>query len=146
MDLKYVKELIQILEKSNLNRLTIKEKNGIEITLEKGHASPQVTHEYPSAPTIAPAPAPKPAKHTVPIEVENCVKSPMVGTFYRSESPDSKSFAEVGEEVNVGSPLCIIEAMKVMNEIKSDRRGKVKEILVENGKPVEFGQPLFVIE
>lgn len=147
MDLKYIKELMQILDKSGLSKLVIKEKNGVEITLEKGHNLVPAAHEYHPTPLHIPTPqvSQKPIQNVVDI-AENCVKSPMVGTFYRADSPESKPFVSVGDTVNVGDPVCIIEAMKVMNEIKSDRSGKIKEILVENGKPVEFGQPLLVIE
>ena len=94
----------------------------------------------------APAPAPAPAPAAPPEPEGHTVKSPMVGTFYRSASPGAKPFVDVGDSVQAGDALCIIEAMKLMNEIESDKAGVVKQILVENGQPVEFGQPLVVLE
>lgn len=147
MDIEYLKELVQILEKSNVNKLSIKEKNGVEITLEKSPKShpedcpaPRREHHLP-----LPAPEPLPKKMVDQIDLSKCIKSPMVGTFFQSETPDSKPFKSIGDAVEVGDTLCIIEAMKVMNEIKSDRKGVIKEILVKNGRPVEYGQPLFII-
>ncbi|MDC6170831.1 acetyl-CoA carboxylase biotin carboxyl carrier protein, partial [Paucibacter sp. XJ19-41] len=97
----------------------------------------------PAAPAVAAAPAAAPAPA---VETGHIVKSPMVGTFYRASSPNAKSFAELGQQIKEGEPICIIEAMKIMNEIDADKSGTVTKILVENGQPVEFGQPLFVIE
>ncbi len=149
MDIKQLKELIQLLEKSGLNKLTIKEK-GMEIALEKG-SSVIEHHPLPvrREPVVIHA-AETPIKAAVPLEGEidpkNCIKSPMVGTFYRAGKPTDTPFAIEGAVVEVGQVLCIIEAMKVMNEIKSSKKGKITKILVENGHPVEFGQPLFVVE
>ncbi|HYF60847.1 MAG TPA: acetyl-CoA carboxylase biotin carboxyl carrier protein, partial [Burkholderiaceae bacterium] len=105
------------------------------------------------APTPAPAPAPAPAPSAAPAAPEapaqpsgHAVKSPMVGTFYRSANPNSPPFVEIGSQVKEGDTLCIVEAMKLMNEIEADKAGTVKAVLVENGQPVEYGQPLFVIE
>ena len=97
----------------------------------------------PQAPAALPAAAPEPA--APPVEEAHTVKSPMVGTFYRAASPGAAPFVEVGDSVNQGDTLCIVEAMKLMNEIEADASGTVKAILVENGQPVEFGQPLFLI-
>jgi acetyl-CoA carboxylase biotin carboxyl carrier protein len=105
-------------------------------------ASP-VTAPVPGAPAAQPAAA-LPAEPAV--AAGHAVKSPMVGTFYRSASPGAKAFVEVGSEIKEGEPICIIEAMKIMNEIEADKSGKVKQILCENGQAVEFGQPLFIIE
>jgi acetyl-CoA carboxylase biotin carboxyl carrier protein len=91
-------------------------------------------------------PAAAPAEVPAPVQTGHIVKSPMVGTFYRSSSPESKTFVEIGQSVNVGDTLCIVEAMKMMNQIESDKTGVVKEILVGNQEPVEFDQPMFVIE
>jgi len=91
-------------------------------------------------------PAAAPAEVPAPVQTGHIVKSPMVGTFYRSSSPESKTFVEIGQSVNVGDTLCIVEAMKMMNQIESDKAGVVKEILVDNQEPVEFDQPMFVIE
>lgn len=157
MDIKYLKEIIQLFKESGLESMTIKEKNGGEVTLSahKMHVEPQ--HHYP------PLREPPVAKHIqeVPpsqatmttaaadsedIDPKKCISSPMVGTFYRASSPDSKAFVEVGQHVKEGETLCIIEAMKVMNEIKSKKSGTLKKILVEDGSSVEYGQHLFVIE
>ncbi|MBS0584781.1 MAG: acetyl-CoA carboxylase biotin carboxyl carrier protein [Verrucomicrobia bacterium] len=160
MDLKYVKDLILILEKSGVQKLSIREKNGIEITLEKGmggstapiitSACAPLSHVQALTPKkeavhISKPPEIQDADERKSIEIVNCVVSPMVGTFYQAETPESKPFTNEGASVNKGDVLCIIEAMKVMNEIKSDRSGIVRKILVQNGCPVEFGQPLFEI-
>jgi acetyl-CoA carboxylase biotin carboxyl carrier protein len=155
MDLKQIKELIQLLEKSGLNRLTIKDK-GIEISLEKNSAPPLVeSHqlikkELPAMMHAAPEVSLKPQSQAhieeSSYDPKNCQKSPMVGMFYRSSKPSEPPFVSEGDSVEKGQVLCIIEAMKVMNEIKSERKGKVVKILAENGHPVEYGQHLFVIE
>ncbi len=155
MDLKQIKELIQLLEKSGLNKLTIKEK-GIEIALEKNSAPSLIeSHhllkkESLSTMHAAPEVSLKP-QSIIPSEEEsydpkNCQKSPMVGMFYRSSKPSEPPFVNEGDSVEKGQVLCIIEAMKVMNEIKSEKKGKIRKILAENGHPVEYGQHLFVIE
>lgn len=150
MDIEYIKKLVQILEESQVCKLSIEEKNGVKIALEK--APKTVEHQSTShfepqrkeMPAILHTPELQPKKLDA-IDLSKCVKSPMVGTFYHSETPEAKPFVQVGDEVEVGDTLCIIEAMKVMNEIKSDRKGTVKEILVKNGRPVEYGQPLFTL-
>ena len=146
MDLRKLKKLIDLVEESGIAELEVTEgEEKVRITrVQAGnplmYAQPMTTVQLPqTAPAAAAAPVAAPV-------AENAVKSPMVGTFYRSASPDSKPFVEVGQSVNVGDTLCIIEAMKLMNEIESDRAGVVKAILPKNGEPVEFGEPLFVIE
>ena len=99
-----------------------------------------------AAAPVAAAPAAAPAEEAPAAIIGQIVRSPMVGTFYRTPSPDAKSFVEVGQKVNAGDPLCIVEAMKMMNQIEADKSGVVKAILVENGQPVEFDEPLVVIE
>jgi acetyl-CoA carboxylase biotin carboxyl carrier protein len=154
MDLRKLKTLIELVETSGIAELEIQE--GEErVRITRAHASgPQTTtiHAAPATPVAAPlaavaAAAPVSAEpNAPPNEPEgHLVKSPMVGTFYRAASPGAKPFVEVGDTVQVGDPLCIIEAMKLMNEIESDKAGTVKEVLLENGQPVEFGQPLVVI-
>jgi acetyl-CoA carboxylase biotin carboxyl carrier protein len=106
-------------------------------------AAPQQHYMQAAAPAATPAAAPAPAEDAVP--EGHVVRSPMVGTFYRAPAPGSKNFAEVGQSVNAGDTLCIIEAMKLLNEIEADQGGTIKAILVENGQPVEYGEPLFVI-
>jgi acetyl-CoA carboxylase biotin carboxyl carrier protein len=153
MDLRKLKTLIELVETSGIAELEIQEgEERVRITRALAHP-PQMMmmspHATPSASAAAPAAsAPQVAVPVVPVAAEpegHVVKSPIVGTFYRAASPDAKSFVEVGDTVKEGDTLCIIEAMKLMNEIEADASGVVKSILVENGQPVEFGQPLFVL-
>jgi acetyl-CoA carboxylase biotin carboxyl carrier protein len=144
MDLRKLKTLIELVESSGIAELEIAEgEERVRITRALApaahtHAPPAVhAGALPGTPGAAPAPAPEPEGHTI--------KSPMVGTFYRSASPGAKAFVDIGDNVEVGDPLCIIEAMKLMNEIEADRAGVVKAILVENGQAVEYGQPLVII-
>jgi acetyl-CoA carboxylase biotin carboxyl carrier protein len=149
MDIRKVKKLIEMLEESSLTEIEIHEG---EETIRISRASASVTHSAPvaQAPAIthvlAPAAAPAPSPAAAAAPTGHAVTSPMVGTFYRTPSPDAKAFADVGSQVNVGDTLCIIEAMKMMNEIESDKAGVVKAILKESGQPVEYGEPLFIIE
>jgi acetyl-CoA carboxylase biotin carboxyl carrier protein len=149
MDLRKVKALIELVQQSGIQELEIKEgEESVRISRSGGVA--QHLMAYPQgmpalmASPLAAAPAAAPAIEA-PVEEGHIVKSPMVGTFYRSPSPGAPPFIEVGQSVNEGQTLCIIEAMKLLNEIESDAGGVVKKILVENGQPVEYGQPLFVI-
>ncbi len=147
MDLRKLKTLIDLVSESNVSELEITEADG-KVRIVKQGAAP-VAYAMPvaaPAAAIAPAVAVAPAVVEVPEETGHVVKSPMVGTFYRSSSPGAKSFAEVGDVVKSGQPVCIIEAMKIMNEIEADQDGTITKILVENGQPVEYGQPLFVLE
>jgi acetyl-CoA carboxylase biotin carboxyl carrier protein len=148
MDLRKLKTLIELVESSGIAELEISE--GEErVRITRTAASTQQTYAPVPQPIVAAAapqaviPAAEPAKPAV--AEGHVVKSPMVGTFYRSASPGSKAFVDVGQTVNSGETLCIIEAMKLLNEIEADQSGVIKAILVENGQPVEFGQPLFVI-
>lgn len=150
VDLRKLKKLIELVQESGIAELEITE--GEErVRINRTGAAQVAAPAAPPAPA-APAPAgagapPAPADEAKSAEVEgHLVKSPMVGTFYRSPSPGAKAFVELGQTVGEGDTLCIIEAMKLLNEIESDKAGTVKAILVENGQPVEFGQPLFVIE
>lgn len=154
MDIRKVKKLIELLEESGISELEITEgEESVRISRHPtgGMQMGQVMHHMQaSAPAAAPAPvaaAPAaPVAEAAPQLTGHVVTSPMVGTFYRSPSPGAKSFVDVGSQVKVGDTLCIIEAMKMMNQIESDKAGTVKAILCENGQPIEFGQPLFVIE
>jgi acetyl-CoA carboxylase biotin carboxyl carrier protein len=152
MDIRKVKKLIEMLEESSLAEIEIREgEESIRISRASSTNGPQtVTHIMPAPQAAAPiAPATiinGGAAPAAPVESGHAVKSPMVGTFYRSPSPGAKSFVNVGDSVQAGDTLCIIEAMKMMNEIESDKAGVIKSILKENGQPVEFGEPLFVIE
>ncbi|MBI3901556.1 MAG: acetyl-CoA carboxylase biotin carboxyl carrier protein [Nitrosomonadales bacterium] len=147
MDLRKLKTLIDLVENSGIAELEISEgEERVRITRSTA-AAPQQFYAMPQQ-VAAPAPQPaaataEPAKAAEP--EGHAVKSPMVGSFYRSPSPGAKVFVEVGQSVSAGDTLCIIEAMKLLNEIESDKAGIVKAILVENGQAVEFGQPLFII-
>ena len=148
MDLRKLKKLIELVEESGISELELtegEEKVRISRALMPSNAP---VMQYMAAPQAASHAAPVPVAATpVVAEVEgHVVKSPMVGTFYRSSSPDAKAFIDVGSKVAVGDTLCIIEAMKLLNEIESDVAGIVKKILLENGQPVEYGEPLFIIE
>ena len=152
MDLRKLKTLIELVETSGIAELEIQEgEERVRITRATASAAQSVTVQPAQHAVVANPPAALPAAgataETPPAEPEgHHVKSPMVGTFYRSATPGSKPFVEVGDTVEEGATLCIIEAMKLMNEIESDKTGVVKAILTENGQPVEFGQPLFLIE
>ncbi|MEO8523566.1 MAG: acetyl-CoA carboxylase biotin carboxyl carrier protein [Caldimonas sp.] len=149
MDLRKLKTLIDLVSESNISELEIAEADGkVRIVKAGGSAalapaSPGVMH-VPQAPG-ATQPIAEPVAELKP-DLGHVVKSPMVGTFYRSASPGTDAFVEVGKVVKVGEPICIIEAMKIMNEIEADSAGTIREILCENGQAVEFGQALFVIE
>ena len=153
MDLRKLKTLIDLVSESNISELEITEAEG-KVRIVKagaaGAAPPMMAYAMPqgAAPNAeaarAPAAVAEPA--APPAETGKVVTSPMVGTFYRSSSPGGKPLVEVGQVVKEGEPVCIIEAMKIMNEIEASHAGTVSKILVENGQPVEFGQPLFVIE
>ncbi len=149
MDLRKLKTLIDLVSDSNVSELEITEAEGkVRIVKSMGVAAPVVMQAAPvaAAPVVAasiaaveaPAPAAAPAGHAV--------KSPMVGTFYRSSSPGAAPFIQIGSVVKEGDTLCIIEAMKILNEIESDKSGTVTQILCENGQAVEYGQPLFIVE
>jgi acetyl-CoA carboxylase biotin carboxyl carrier protein len=149
MDLRKLKTLIDLVSESNVSELEITEADG-KVRIVKAGAAP-VVMTMPVAPQpVAAAPAAAPAvaeaAPVAPVETGYVVKSPMVGTFYRSSSPGAKAFSEVGDQVKEGQAVCIIEAMKIMNEIETDKAGTITKILVENGQPVEYGQPLFIIE
>ena len=151
MDLRKLKTLIDLVSESNISELEIAEADGkVRIVKAAGSApaaagpAPTLVHSIQGSATPAPVPAPPVVEEETP--AGHVVKSPMVGTFYRSASPGAPSFVEVGSVVKAGEPVCIIEAMKIMNEIEADSAGTIRKILCENGQAVEFGQPLFVIE
>lgn len=148
MDIRKVKKLIELLEESDIAEIEIHEgEESVRISRQSAVPTQMFSPQgYAPAPTAA-APAPVQPVEEKPIEIQgHAVKSPMVGTFYRSPSPGSKSFVEEGQQVAEGDILCIIEAMKILNQIESDKAGKVKKILVENGQPVEYNEPLFIID
>jgi len=150
VDIKEIKTIIDLMKKNDLDVFKL-ENEGFKITLKKNQGNVVVAHSSGPAPASAPAasgadtaPAPAPAAESAAPGVT--IDSPMVGTFYRSPSPDSASYVEVGAKVTPDTVVCIIEAMKVMNEIKAEKAGVIAEIRAENGKPVQFGEPLFVLK
>ncbi|MEZ5540190.1 MAG: acetyl-CoA carboxylase biotin carboxyl carrier protein [Pseudomonadales bacterium] len=150
MDIRKIKKLIELLEESNIGELEIRE--GEEtVRISRNGVMPMMAAPMAyAAPPVAAAPAPTAAPvaeapAAAPVLSGHVVKSPMVGTFYRSPSPESPAFAEVGQSVKVGDVLCIVEAMKMMNQIEADKAGVIKAILVDDGAPVEFDQPMFTI-
>ena len=155
MDIRKVKKLIELLESSDVAEIEIKEgEEAVRISRISKNAPAQMHYMAPMM-QQAPAHAPAAHAHAAPVaapEAEskslrgNVIKSPMVGTFYRSPSPSSPMFVEVGQHVKVGDVICIVEAMKMMNQIESDKAGRVVSVMAKNGEPVEFGQPLFIIE
>jgi len=154
MDIRKIKKLIELLEESGIAEIEIKEgEEALRISrmpVAAPHAVPQVAHlavlpaaagaaasaALPAAESAAPKPKPN----------EHVITAPMVGTFYASPSPGAKAFVEIGDEIKVGQVLCIIEAMKMMNQIEADKAGRITSVMAQNGDPVEFGQPLFVVE
>jgi acetyl-CoA carboxylase biotin carboxyl carrier protein len=153
MDLRKLKTLIDLVSESNVSELEITEAEG-KVRIVKSAPTTAVQVAAPAA-VLAPAlsvadaaaAVAAPAAPVAPAEpTGHIVKSPMVGTFYRSSSPGAKPFAEIGQTIKEGEPICIVEAMKILNEIEADKSGTITQILVENGQAVEYGQPLFVIE
>ena len=156
MDIRKIKKLIELLDESGIAEIEIHEgeesvrisRATSQVIVPTAIAAPQMVAAAPPAASPAPA-APSAAEHaeTLPaIPAGHAIESPMVGTFYRAPTPDAKSFVEIGDNVAVGDTLCIIEAMKMLNQIEADQAGTVKAILVENGQPVEFGEPLVILE
>jgi acetyl-CoA carboxylase biotin carboxyl carrier protein len=144
MDLRKLKKLIDLVQESGISELEVTEgEEKVKIVKSGG---PAIAYSAP-APTPAPVPVLAPAPAATPAAIPgHVVKSPMVGTFYRSPSPGAKTFVEVGDTVKSGDTICIIEAMKLLNEIECDKDGVIKAILVENGQPVEYGEPLVIID
>jgi acetyl-CoA carboxylase biotin carboxyl carrier protein len=157
MDLRKLKTLIDLVSDSNVTELEITEAEGTVRIVKGGGGAPYVQHAMTHTPQQQPMPMPYPAPtgaSTIeaapipavePVVASHSVKSPMVGTFYRASSPGAKSFVEIGDVVKVGDTVCIIEAMKILNEIEADMSGTVTQILCENGQAIEYGQPMVVI-
>ena len=152
MDLRKLKKLIDLVEESGISELELtegEEKVRISRSVPNSHAvmhhMPHPQQFYAAAPHPAPVAVAAATEAEAPAVEGHVVKSPMVGTFYRAPSPEAKSFVDVGSKVSVGDTICIIEAMKLLNEIEADHGGVIKAILVENGQPVEYGEPLFII-
>lgn len=151
MDIRKVKKLIELLDESGVAEIEIREgEESVRISRYSQSAPPVMVQSAPAAvpapPTPTAAPEPAASGGAEAASLGHTVDSPMVGTFYRAPSPGAKPFVEVGQRVNAGDTLCIIEAMKMLNQIEADKAGTIGAILVENGQPVEYGQPLFVIE
>jgi acetyl-CoA carboxylase biotin carboxyl carrier protein len=159
MDIRKIKKLIELLEESGIAEIEIKEgEEAVRISrMPTGAAAHMHTYAGPAAPAPAASPSQAAAAHAGnsaaaeapaarPRPNEHVITAPMVGTYYSAASPGAKAFVEIGDEVKVGQVLCIIEAMKMMNQIESDKAGRVTSIMARNGDPVEFGQPLFVVE
>jgi acetyl-CoA carboxylase biotin carboxyl carrier protein len=155
MDMRKLKTLVDLVSESNISELEITEAEGKVRIVKAGYGVPTTMMMPAQAPMMmqaapqqsaAPSADAAPAAEVAPVQTGHVVKSPMVGTFYRSASPGSKPFIEIGSQVKEGDPVCIIEAMKIMNEIETDMAGTISKILVENGQAVEFDQPLLVIE
>jgi len=150
MDIRKVKKLIELLEESAISEIEIKE--GEEsVRISRANSAPQYVAPPPAAAPAALAPSPvrnpEPAEATAaPVEEGTVVESPMVGTYYAAPSPEAPAFVTVGQNIRVGDVICIVEAMKILNQIESEVSGKVKAIRVEDGQPVEFGQPLIVVD
>jgi acetyl-CoA carboxylase biotin carboxyl carrier protein len=154
MDLRKLKTLIDLVSESNVSELEITEAEG-KVRIVKSIPTGPVSHVIAApvaqvaaaaAPVAEPAPVAVPASAATTEVSGHVVKSPMVGTFYRASSPGAKPFVEIGDTIKEGETICIVEAMKILNEIETDKGGTVKQILVENGQAVEYGQPLYVIE
>lgn len=150
MDLRKLKKLIELVEESGIAELEVTEGEEKVRINRYGQTAPGVTYLHAPAQSVQAAVAPPVVEGGTAVDKREApeghiVKSPMVGTFYRAPSPGAKSFVDVGQTVNAGDTLCIIEAMKLLNEIESDESGVIKAVLVENGQPVEYGEPLFVI-
>ena len=152
MDLRKLKTLIDLVSESNISELEITEAEG-KVRIVKASAAAAQPMMMAAAPMsaafaqpVAGSGAAMPAPVAEPVPTGHTVKSPMVGTFYRASSPGAKSLADIGQPIKAGESICIIEAMKIMNEIESDHSGTVTKVLVENGQAVEFGQPLFIVE
>ena len=146
MDLRKLKKLIDLVQESGISELEVTEGEEKVKIVKSGGAGAAYAAPVSAATTVAPI-EPGPAATAKPAEIQgHVVKSPMVGTFYRSPSPGAKAFVEVGDAVKSGDVICIIEAMKLLNEIESDKDGVIKAILVDNGQPVEYGEPLVIID
>jgi len=155
MDIKQIQDLIRFVSKSGVNEVSIEQKD-FKITIKTNETQPQVIHAsipaqtapaiLPPAPVAAAAAPVAPTVAAEPVSNYLTIKSPMIGTFYRSSSPDKPLFVNVGDEIKTGSVVCIIEAMKLFNEIESEISGRIVKVLVDNASPVEYDQPLFLVE
>jgi len=150
MDIKQIQDLIRFVAKSGVNEVAI-EQNDFKITIKTNQAPTYVNATVPAAAPVAAAPVASAAPAEAPAPVADTthyitIKSPMIGTFYRSASPDKPMMVNVGDEISTGSVLCIIEAMKLFNEIESEVSGRIVKVLVDNASPVEYDQPLFLVE
>ena len=152
MDIKQIQDLIKFVHKSGVNEVSIEE-NDFKITIKTNQAPTVVTASIPAVAPLAAAPAPvaaAPVAAAAPAVSESdnyiTIKSPMIGTFYRSASPDKPAFVNVGDEIKAGQVVCVVEAMKLFNEIEAEISGRIVKVLVDNASPIEYDQPLFVVE
>lgn len=152
MDIKQIQDLIKFVHKSGVNEVSIEE-NDFKITIKTNQAPTVVTASIPAAAPLAATPAPvaaAPVAAAAPAVSESdnyiTIKSPMIGTFYRSASPDKPSFVNVGDEIKAGQVVCVVEAMKLFNEIEAEISGRIVKVLVDNASPIEYDQPLFLVE
>ena len=156
MDIKQIQELIKFVSKSGVNEVSLEQKE-FKITIKTNQpptyvtsAPAQAVQQLPAAATVATVTTPTEPKELIPAKEDNSsyltIKSPMIGTFYRSNSPDKPLFVNVGDEVKAGQTVCVIEAMKLFNEIESEISGRIVKVLVDNASPVEYDQPLFLVE
>ncbi|MEE9367454.1 MAG: acetyl-CoA carboxylase biotin carboxyl carrier protein [Pontiella sp.] len=148
MEIKDIKRIVELMKSNDLTEFSMKDDN-CELALKRGNSEPQVVYAAHAAPVAHAAPAAVAPAAADPVDEDDGlieIPSPIVGTFYRKPAPDADNFAEVGKEVNEDTVVCIIEAMKVMNEIKADVKGIIKKILIDDASPVQYGQPLFLVE
>jgi len=145
MDIKQIQDLIKFVHKSGVNEVSIEE-NDFKITIKTNQAPTVVTASIPAAAPLAAAPVAAAAPAVSESDNYLTIKSPMIGTFYRSASPDKPSFVNVGDEIKAGQVLCVVEAMKLFNEIEAEISGRIVKVLVDNASPIEYDQPLFLVE
>jgi acetyl-CoA carboxylase biotin carboxyl carrier protein len=145
MDIKQIQDLIKFVHKSGVNEVSIEE-NDFKITIKTNQAPTVVTASIPAAAPLAAAPVAAAAPAVSESDNYMTIKSPMIGTFYRSASPDKPSFVNVGDEIKAGQVLCVVEAMKLFNEIEAEISGRIVKVLVDNASPIEYDQPLFLVE
>ncbi len=149
MEIKDIRRIVELMKTNDLTEFSMKD-DDFELSMKRGGEEPKVVYAAPAAAPVAAAPAVTAAAESAPAPDENAglieIPSPIVGTFYRKPAPDAENFAEIGTEVTEDSVVCIVEAMKVMNEIKAEVKGVIKKILVDDASPVQYGQPLFLVD
>ena len=150
MDVQLIKDLVKVMDKGNLSKLHVKEKGGFEVSLERGHSVVEAPkahfHHAPPQEFLPPVVEPKGAEKPAQELSGNFITSPMVGTFYTAPSPDDPAFVKVGDRIEKGAVVCIVEAMKLFNEIESEVSGKIVKVLADDTSPIEYDQPLFLVD